>query len=91
MVVSIIARFFGPGLDLFYNHLDGKVRTSQLAEFTTDAVLRTGSHYFVGIVKLQNLFGAEMNTDTASLAPFPVDDVFFEFGFCHVGSFENST
>jgi hypothetical protein len=52
--------------------------------------LRTGSHNFVGIIEFQDLFGAEMNTDTASLAPFPVDDVFFEFGFCHVGSLEVS-
>jgi hypothetical protein len=76
---------------LFYNHLDGKVRTPQFTEFTADAILRAGSHDFVGIIKFQNLFGAEVNADTASLAPFPVDDVLFEFGFCHVGSLEIST
>jgi len=53
--------------------------------------LRTGSHNFVGIIEFQDLFGAEVNTDTASLAPLPVDDVFFEFGFCHVGFLEIAT
>jgi len=52
--------------------------------------LRTDSHNFVGIIEFQDLFGAEVNADTASLAPFPVDDVFFELGFCHVGSLEIS-
>ncbi len=65
--------------------------TSTTAEFTADAVLRTDSHNFVGIIEFQDFFGAEVNADTASLAPFPVDDVFFELGFCHVGSLEIST
>jgi hypothetical protein len=30
-----------------------------------------------------------MNTDAASFAPFPVDDVFFEFGFWHMDSLDN--
>ena len=84
MVVSIIARFFGPGLNLFYNHLDGKVRAPQFAEFAADTVLWTNSHGFVVVIELKDLFGAEMNADTASFAPLPVDDVRFEFGFCHV-------
>jgi hypothetical protein len=72
------------GFALFLGkNFDGQIRTPEFAEFAADAVLGPNRYRLLPVIQLQNLFGAEFHADPASLAPVPVDDVLFQFGFSH--------
>jgi len=71
---------------LFTDYLNGKVWAPKFTELTADTILGARCHGFVEIIHLQYVFGAKMYTDTTSFAPLPVDDMFFEFRFCHTDS-----
>ncbi len=75
----------------FSDDFNGKIRTPEFTELAGNAVIRPYGNHLVHIIQFKYLFGTEFNADAASFAPFPVDDVFFEFGFCHVDSLEIST
>jgi hypothetical protein len=62
-----------PEFLFFRINVNGKIGTSEFAEFAADTLLRSRCHDFFHIVKLQNIFGAEVNADSASLAPVPID------------------
>jgi hypothetical protein len=47
--------------------------------------LQSGRDRFVRIIQFEYFFRTELDAYTATLAPFPIDDVLFEFRFCHKG------
>jgi hypothetical protein len=58
---------------LFDFYFDGKIGAPEFTEFATDTVPRPSRKYLILIIEFQNVLGAKMDTDTASLAPFRID------------------
>jgi hypothetical protein len=72
------------GFALFFGkNFDGQIRTSEFAESAADTVLGASRNRFFPVVQIKNLFGAELHANSAALAPVPVNDVLFQFGFFH--------
>ena len=68
---------------LFRIDFYGEIRTPVFTQHAANAVFRAGSHHLIVAVQLKHMLWAELDTDAAPLAPFPVDNVFLEFRFCH--------
>jgi len=58
---------------LFDLYFDGKIRTPEFTEFTTDTVCGPSWKYLVIVIEFQNFCGTKMDTDTAPFAPFRID------------------
>ena len=56
--------------------LNGQVWASEFAQLAADTIFGPRGDNLVLVIELEHRFGAEVHTDTASLAPLPVDEVF---------------
>jgi hypothetical protein len=75
---------FAHGFALFLGkNFDGQIRTPEFAEPAADTVLGPSRNRLFPVIQLQNIFGTEFHADPASLAPVPVNDMLFQFGFSH--------
>jgi hypothetical protein len=70
-------------LIVLHTDFNREVRTSEFTQSAAYAFLLPGSKNLVGFIQFQDLFGAKMDTYPATLTPFPVYDVFFEYWFIH--------
>ena len=55
---------------------NGQVGASEFTQFTADTVFGPRGENLVLVIELEHRFGAKVHTDTAPLAPLPVDEVF---------------
>ena len=59
--------------------LDGHVRTTKFAQPAVPAFFRVLYDSLFMLIEFQDLSRAERDANPATLAPFPVDDLFFLF------------
>jgi hypothetical protein len=71
-----------PGLLLDFD-LYRQIRATKLAQLAAYTILGPRRHDFFDIVQFQDLFGAKLDANAASLAPFPSDRMFLQFWFGH--------
>jgi hypothetical protein len=57
---------------LFDFYFDGKIRTAEFTELATDTICRPSWKYLIVIIEFQDILGAKVDTDTATLAPFRI-------------------
>jgi hypothetical protein len=67
---------FTPHASRFTTDFYGKIGAPEFAKLAADTVLQPNCDGLFLFIKFQNVLGAKMDTNTASLAPVPVDDVF---------------
>ncbi len=64
--------------------LDGHVRTTKFAQAAVPAFFRVLHDSLFMVIEFQDLSRAESDANSATLAPFPVDDLFFLFELSHL-------
>jgi hypothetical protein len=77
---SILSFIF---LFLFGEHLDRQIRAAHFAHSAADAVFRASGDDLFHSVQFENFSGTEVDTNTAALAPLPVDEQLFQSFLSH--------
>jgi hypothetical protein len=78
------------GYDLLCFHINCQVRAPEFTQFAADAIFQARRDRFFRIIQFEYFFGTKRHTYAATFAPFPIDDMLFEFRFRHKGYLASS-